>query len=253
MNAKTAIILLALSLLAFSPLSYSNCEELANELSRQSLKLSELEHKRQALDDLLQGQIPRQFALSTAVEVALDMGLEVARARLLLEREMAQTQAGQDATELRPPAQFEDCPPEQTQWLGQEKQIRSQQEVINTHLLQLYKLPRSSRLALVRETTQWQTLFKLEGAVSNWAREQEQQTDALALRDAIHQWINDWRSSTRIWLGQLIAGQPQNARSNAIWSETLRVPQPANVPVGAKASAIPPPSCPIRTLSDADR
>jgi len=225
MNVRILLTILSLGLLAASPIAYgaANCDALQSQLSRKSLNLAALEQKRNALDNLIQGQIPDDFVLADTVDAPLDMGLELVRAKLSLEKQLAQ-----ESTLLQVPPDFEGCPEQQAQWLGLEKQLRSQQQIINQHLLHLYQLPRNSRLALVRETTQWQTLNGLQSEVANWSGEHTDLPAAQAVNEEITNWINYWRGSTRIWLGQLLASKPQGISTNEVWTETLQVPHPAS-------------------------
>lgn len=221
MIAKTLLRLLALALMAISSATYADCDGLETSLSRRQLDLTALEQQREALDSLLRGQIAEDFALSRVVEVPLDLGLEVLIAKRALERQLKQ-----DNTVVPAPPEYADCDDQKQRWLRQEKQLQAQTQVISQQLFHLYDLPRNSRLALVRETNQWQTLHELQKSVSKWASQQDHPA-AITLRDEINAWINYWRSSTRIWLGQLIDSSQQNTSSNEVWTETLRVPDPA--------------------------
>ena len=220
---KALKTLLTLYLLLIAAAAVADCAALESQLSRQNRALEHLEQQRQALDNLLQGQINNDFVLTEAVDAPLDMGLEVLEARRSLQRE--QHQLDSEDTPAVPQA-FADCPDQSTRWLGQEKQIRSLRQVVNKLQLQLYELPRASRLALVREATQWQTLNTLSATVQSWADNHPEHPEVQSLQREILAWIEYWRSSTRIWLSQLVANQPQSTASNEVWRETLQVPHP---------------------------
>ena len=221
MNARH-LFLLALPLLLISQLGFAACDALEPQLARQERLLAQLEQQRGALDDLLQGQIKNDFVLNDVVDVPLDVTLEVIKAR----RSLNQQEAESTSTEASLPEGFESCPEQAQQWLGQSRQIQGQEQVIRQHLRHLYDLPKASRLALVREITQWQTLYKLESQVQKWAKSQPDEDSIQTLNQEIHDWIDYWRSSTRIWLAQLVAEEPQSVTSNEVWSKTLKVPSP---------------------------
>ena len=231
MNAFKTLI--TLTLLLFTTASFADCAALESQLSRQNRTLSDLEQQRHTLDDLLQGQIADHFILSEVTIAPLDMGLEVLEAKRDLHHEQSQLRSQEPP---QPAEEFANCPEQSKRWLGQEKQIRSLRQVINEQQLQLYELPRASRLALVRETTQWQTLNILSTRVQNWAARHPQQAEIQSLHEDIDSWIEYWRNSTRIWLSQLVANQPQSATSNEVWHTTLQVPDPQyaidwNIPI----------------------
>jgi len=215
--------LVALLLLLLSCSAMADCDELQSLLGRQKQTLDALEVHRARLDNLLQGQVDDQFVLTDSIPRPLDDPLQVLDARVSLTKALA---AIPNTDNLPVPPQFADCPEQAAIWLGQEKQIFSQQEVINRLLLNLYELPRASRLSLMRELNQWQALHQVETQVISWARTQAEQTSAQELADSISQWINDWRSSTRLWLGQLVSTEPQHSKSNDVWNATLQVPDP---------------------------
>ncbi|RLT94775.1 ATP-binding protein [Ketobacter sp.] len=221
MNARF-LALLAVPLFLISSLGFANCDALEPQLTRQERQLSQLEQQREALDELLQGQIKDSFVLADVVDVSLDVTLEVLRAERSLRQKLGQAQ---QVTQSAPEG-FESCPQLAQRWEGQARQIRGLEQVINQHLLHLYQLPRNSRLALVREITQWQNLYQLESQVQEWAKSQPQDEAIQTLNQAIRDWISYWRSSTRIWLAQLVSTQARAVTSNEVWSNTLKVPHP---------------------------
>ncbi len=193
-----------------------HCRELESELGDRQQRLERLQQRRRALDNLFQGQLSADLQWARLTDVALDMGQAVRQAR----QELSQARGQADS---EPPGDFDDCLQQAETWRGQQRQILALEEVIREQQLRLYSLPRSTRLALVRELAQWQTLYRLEQEVTDWARAHPART---LLQEQIEQWIAAWRSSTAIWINQaLTPGNAPNAL-NQVWRDTLRIPHP---------------------------
>lgn len=206
--------------------AYADCSALEPTLNNQSLRLTELKQRRANLDKLLQGQIDANFILGDAVGVTLDVDSDVMAAKKALQAKLQANQAQRVGNDPVPPVTFRDCPQQRDLWLGQEKQLRSLEEVVDQLRLSILNLPKNTRLAVVRETTQWQKLHRAQSALEAFAAKYPQDQPIAHFSAEVIAWIDYWRSSTQIWLGQLLTNPAGSGSLNEVWNETLRVPPP---------------------------
>ena len=196
------------------------CLRLEESLATQQAELEALKTQNEHLSQLLGAQMQNDFNINEALSFELDTPYQVSA-------QLTQIRETLDAlpAENQLPAGFKGCD-KANQWQTLQKQIVSYKTVILKGQTKLLQLALPLRRALVRESNRWLQLHRLQAEIDTWAESHPENPAVWQLKNEINQWIDAWRSSTRIWFAQIRATQTEEVAVDHTWVATLIIDSP---------------------------
>ena len=221
LSSPTCLIIVFcwLYLVNSSAWALSPCQELDLKLASSSEKLEQLKNQLDHLNQLKSGQLKPQFNLLQMITTNLINPKQVKAAINALDKKITAFSEMESG--------WADCA-NSKRYQQQLSEIKSIQEALRTEKLKLLRQPRKARVALVRESNQWQRLYQLQLNLEQWQAEQEPNPAATQLKDEILQWIEQWRTSAQLWLSHILFSNAPS-KNEVTWLNAVAIPTPDSV------------------------